>query len=387
MNQKSFHLRWNNHLQNLQSLFENLYNEQSLVDVTISCTDGQLYGHKLVLSACSPYFEKVFKENPCKHPTIILKGIKSREMQIILQYMYVGAVDVGEDELELLLDTATELQVKGLVQNTGEQQNTKEKNTKSTKESFTSREPSPVHHNGEELKWQAELVATSSSKRKNKESDRQREQVERPTEETSDSDSTMQIKVEPTCVIQDVKENANEEFLDFEEVSGSELIKTESVEESQEEMQFEASEVNRTESDEAVYFCHICIRSFQNKATYHRHMLTHAGVKPHSCSFCDQSFLRLSHLQRHIRVHTGERPYSCSRCPKQFARSDKLRQHYIIQHSDVAAARIPKPRGRPRKNHNSYGPPMGTLDPLVYPVMSGIGSVLSINPVPVTNTV
>lgn len=191
MNQKSFHLRWNNHLQNLQSLFENLYNEQSLVDVTISCTDGQLYGHKLVLSACSPYFEKVFKENPCKHPTIILKGIKSREMQIILQYMYVGAVDVGEDELELLLDTATELQVKGLVQNTGEQQNTKEKNTKSTKESFTSREPSPVHHNGEELKWQAELVATSSSKRKNKESDRQREQVERPTEETSDSDSTV----------------------------------------------------------------------------------------------------------------------------------------------------------------------------------------------------
>lgn len=39
---KSFHLRWNNHLENLRALFECLFNEQILVDVTIACQDGLL---------------------------------------------------------------------------------------------------------------------------------------------------------------------------------------------------------------------------------------------------------------------------------------------------------------------------------------------------------
>lgn len=39
---KSFNLRWNNHLENLRSLFECLFNEQILVDVTIACQDGLL---------------------------------------------------------------------------------------------------------------------------------------------------------------------------------------------------------------------------------------------------------------------------------------------------------------------------------------------------------
>lgn len=160
--QKSFHLRWNNHLQNLRTLFENLYNEQDFVDVTISCSDGFLHAHKLVLSACSPYFEAIFKENPCKHPTLILKGIEKKDMQTLLEYMYVGSVDVHEDDLEVLLSIANELQIKGLVnKNESETKVTKTKNiAKSSKKSVLTEQPPAMKE--PVTVWQAELTAKST---------------------------------------------------------------------------------------------------------------------------------------------------------------------------------------------------------------------------------
>lgn len=127
MSATSFHLRWNNHLSNLRTLLEYLYNEQSFVDVTLSCSDGLIRAHKLVLSACSPYFDTIFRENPCKHPTVILRGISLREMQLIIEYMYVGAVDIPENELSGLLEIANELHVKGLVQDPAEDEEASEK--------------------------------------------------------------------------------------------------------------------------------------------------------------------------------------------------------------------------------------------------------------------
>lgn len=110
---KSFHLRWNNHLTNLRSLLESLYNDQNLVDVTLSCSDGTLKAHKLMLSACSPYFETIFKSHEVEHPVVILKGICRKEMKCLIDYMYVGSLEVSEDELPSLLTVANELQIKG----------------------------------------------------------------------------------------------------------------------------------------------------------------------------------------------------------------------------------------------------------------------------------
>ena len=47
---------------------------ESLVDVTLSCEGQSLKAHKLVLSACSPYFKALFQEHVENHPIVILKG-------------------------------------------------------------------------------------------------------------------------------------------------------------------------------------------------------------------------------------------------------------------------------------------------------------------------
>lgn len=111
---KAFHLRWDNHMESMRSLFERSYYDQAFTDVTISCPDGKLQAHKLILSACSPYFESVFKDNPCKHPVLIFREIKQREMSTLLEYMYRGEVDVLDSELQPLIQVATDLQIRGL---------------------------------------------------------------------------------------------------------------------------------------------------------------------------------------------------------------------------------------------------------------------------------
>ncbi|XP_021942661.1 zinc finger and SCAN domain-containing protein 10-like isoform X3 [Zootermopsis nevadensis] len=114
MADNAFHLKWNNHLQNMYSQLETLYNEQSLVDVSISCTDGILKAHRIVLSACSPYFESIFRDNYCKHPVLILKGVTSQEMQALLKFMYKGSVEVLDADLQSFMYTANELKIRGL---------------------------------------------------------------------------------------------------------------------------------------------------------------------------------------------------------------------------------------------------------------------------------
>lgn len=56
-----FCLKWNNYHSSLTSLLDTLRARHELVDVTLCCQGRQLRAHRLVLSACSPYFREVLK--------------------------------------------------------------------------------------------------------------------------------------------------------------------------------------------------------------------------------------------------------------------------------------------------------------------------------------
>lgn len=55
--QQQFNLRWNNHTNNILQVFMEQYANEGLVDVTIACDGHFIKAHKMVLSACSPYFQ------------------------------------------------------------------------------------------------------------------------------------------------------------------------------------------------------------------------------------------------------------------------------------------------------------------------------------------
>ncbi|KAH8319926.1 hypothetical protein KR074_009508, partial [Drosophila pseudoananassae] len=119
-----FSLRWNNYQNTMTSVFQQLREDLSFVDVTLSCEHGSLKAHKVstwlsrdnrssltmrlvlppkvVLSACSTYFQKLLLENPCKHPTIILPAdIIFTDLKTIIDFVYRGEIDVTESELQV----------------------------------------------------------------------------------------------------------------------------------------------------------------------------------------------------------------------------------------------------------------------------------------------
>ncbi|XP_055386406.1 protein abrupt isoform X4 [Condylostylus longicornis] len=112
--EQQYALKWNDFQTSILSSFRHLRDEEDFVDVTLACDQRSYRAHKVVLSACSPYFRKLLKANPCEHPIVILRDVKSEDVESLLRFMYNGEVHVNQEHLSDFLKTAQLLQVRGL---------------------------------------------------------------------------------------------------------------------------------------------------------------------------------------------------------------------------------------------------------------------------------
>ncbi|XP_064091890.1 protein bric-a-brac 2-like isoform X1 [Macrobrachium nipponense] len=125
-------LKWNNHQSIFYHIICGLRTKSNYTDVTLAC-EGKFYPvHKLVLSTCSEYFSEIFTRTPCKNPVVVLKDIQCKDLEFLLDYMYIGEVNVRQNELSSLLKAAECLKVKGLA----------------VREDDTSQADSPKRHGG-----------------------------------------------------------------------------------------------------------------------------------------------------------------------------------------------------------------------------------------------
>jgi len=120
MSAEKFCLRWNDFEANISTAFRELREDKDFFDVTLACDDDQLQAHKVILSACSPFFRTVLKRNKHEHPLLYLKGVKYIDLVAVLNFMYHGEVNVAQEELNSFLAVAEDLKVKGLTQNGSE---------------------------------------------------------------------------------------------------------------------------------------------------------------------------------------------------------------------------------------------------------------------------
>merc|ERR1712233_38046 len=135
MGSEKFCLRWNDFENNISSAFRELRDDKDFFDVTLACDDEQIQAHKVILSACSPFFRGVLRRNPHAHPLLYLKGVKFSDLQSVLNFMYHGEVNVAQEELNSFLAVAEELRVKGLTQN---------QSSKKQESSFPAPSPKPA---------------------------------------------------------------------------------------------------------------------------------------------------------------------------------------------------------------------------------------------------
>nr|XP_053630654.1 protein bric-a-brac 2-like isoform X3 [Cherax quadricarinatus] len=109
-------LRWNDHRQTFFKMLSGVRKREAYCDVTLAC-DGRFYPvHKLVLSTCSDFFDEMFEKTACKHPVIVVANVAYKDLEALLNYMYLGEVNVLQNDLTGLMKAAEALRIKGLAE-------------------------------------------------------------------------------------------------------------------------------------------------------------------------------------------------------------------------------------------------------------------------------
>ncbi|XP_013134529.1 PREDICTED: longitudinals lacking protein, isoform G isoform X5 [Papilio polytes] len=315
---QQFCLRWNNHQSTLVSVFDTLLEKGIHVDCTLAAEGQTLKAHKVVLSACSPYFENVLSQQYDKHPIIILKDVKYAELRAMMDYMYRGEVNISQDQLAALLKAAESLQIKGLSDNKPSRPPSR---PAQAAPAHPPRAPSPPPQG---RSGSAERRAGSLSPSRRRKVARRSLDAEPcsdppPSEEAPPSrdtveDLTIDEEHDQTPQHNDVVRN----FQWHMERSQDELMNSnDSIRESQGEVDFFKTMMqnilpivpmknkNYWSRYETSFECEKCKRKYRHKSTYRRHVTYECGKEPmFRCPFleCTYKAYQKTHTDAHIKT-------------------------------------------------------------------------------------
>merc|ERR1712189_20445 len=111
---------------NVTSAFSILRTKTNFQDVTlVSNGHKQISAHRVVLTACSGYFNDVLSQNTHSHPLLCLDGIDFSELSNVLDYIYNGELQIYQEDLERFLYIAKKLQLQGLLSSEDKKQEEK----------------------------------------------------------------------------------------------------------------------------------------------------------------------------------------------------------------------------------------------------------------------
>ena len=69
----------------LCSAFRELRDDEDFVDVTLAWDDKQIQAHKVILSACGPFFRNVLRRNLHQNTLLYQKGVNYSDLQSVLK--------------------------------------------------------------------------------------------------------------------------------------------------------------------------------------------------------------------------------------------------------------------------------------------------------------
>ena len=112
---EKFCLKWKDFQTNIAASFLDLRSDTEFSDVTLVCEeDHRIEAHRVILTACSPFFRNILKKSKHSHPLIYMRGIKAKDLVAIVDFIYHGEANIFQEDLDGFLALAEELQLKGL---------------------------------------------------------------------------------------------------------------------------------------------------------------------------------------------------------------------------------------------------------------------------------
>lgn len=315
MSQEEFLLKWNDHHASFFTIVEDLCRTEQLCDVTLACGGQVFETHKLILSVCSPYFRTLLNSRPDKHPIVYLKDVNPKHLEQLLSYMYRGEINVLQEDLGPLIETARGLQIKGLADAGGD--------NNSRKEPKTNQNGLPSHPQSlNQPKRSRTSTPTPAPKIPRIETSRP---APLPTQVLSPPSQNSYIEEDDQPIVEvDPTENSQikqEMWM----MSGSGRDDEESNEFEIPPEQYEQD--MQAEDEQYIQAGNEGLTGQQQLA-----LLKKEFQKKYPCEFCHKRFPTPSKLQRHQLVHSGEKPYLCFICLKGFTQRVHLNTHKKHSH-------------------------------------------------------
>jgi len=322
MSQEKFCLKWNDFERNISSAFKEIREDRELLDITIACEDEQLEAHKVVLSACSPFFRQVLRRNRHQHPLLYLKGVSFRDMTSVLNFMYYGEVNVAQDDLNSFLQVAEDLKVKGLTQNISQSDNSKK-----------SHEAAPVS----KTRSESDFYSGHKSKSINPASDQRKSFSSSPSPTMRPPPSSLPYKVSRENDIEEIAQVVKSEPHEIHTIQETRQNQSqhESITVAQDNQQMLMTMDTEQYDDDynSVYDGSYEVNEYDGLGSGgHEMNAQQQGEAKSKCAYCDGWFHKRS-MSRHIeRKHSVPMTIVCDMCEKVFASNVNLKEHYRRDH-------------------------------------------------------
>lgn len=98
----------------LQDGLRELLNENKLIDCILKIGEKSIPCHRLILSACSPYFRELYfseEEQESDEKEVVLENLDPNVMEIIVNYMYSAEIDINDNNVQDILVVANRFQI------------------------------------------------------------------------------------------------------------------------------------------------------------------------------------------------------------------------------------------------------------------------------------
>lgn len=91
-------------------MFSQLLDREAFCDVTLACEGQTLRAHRVVLCACSTFFDSILTNRYTdKDPIVIMKDCKFEDIRCLIEFMYKGEINVEHVSICVKFSTQSEL--------------------------------------------------------------------------------------------------------------------------------------------------------------------------------------------------------------------------------------------------------------------------------------
>ena len=315
MPHEKYSVDWFNYSFHLREMLQHSLKTNELADVTLVCDDKkQFKAHKIVLSAFSSVFKSIINDLPPNNPFVYLKGIQHQELELILEYMYLGEATFNQERMNEFLDVAKNLEIKGITEAFTDEN--KSKHYSETPESKSEYETPENNINEKDLKVNNPEEAKSHNITQVVGFFKPKENFQLKTSDglfsCNECDKKFSTKKGYQLHFESIHEGVKYgcDKCDYKATTPSNLT------------------VHMKAKHEGVKFdCNQCNYRATFKIGLKHHIASkHEGVK-YACKQCDYQATQLSHLKTHYRVCHNSFIFSCEKCNQQFENQTNLYRH------------------------------------------------------------